>query len=112
MSASFRVSFFLHGCVHARTKYKVTCAQTEASAYANLPTVTKKSILTVRILNGLILKIDIYYLDALPQLLYAFMLFYLLNLTGTSLFSLKTPMVKTGLVLRKLTNNIIERRKS
>ena len=44
------------------------CAQSEALAHTNLPTVTRKSYVVVHLFNDLILKIDINYLDALPQL--------------------------------------------
>ena len=54
----------------------------------------KKVVSSSPNITGLIVKIHINYLNALPQFCYAFK--HLLNLTDKNLFSLRTPIVKTG----------------
>ena len=58
-------------------------------AYSN-----KKSSVAVLIFNGLILRVHMNHLDALPQLRHAFK--HLLNLGVRGGLSLRTSMVKTG----------------
>ena len=66
MSASFRLKLlfaWLRLC-----QDEATCAQSEALAHTNPPTVTKDSQAAILTFNGLILELHINYLGALPQL--------------------------------------------
>ena len=73
MSALFRIGLFF---VKLRLcQDQATCAQLKALAHTSFLALTYVAVQTF---NGLILKVYINYLDALPQLLYAFK--HLLNL--------------------------------